>query len=233
MSGDLFNRSEPWNPHASEEWYLFFKAARKCVPEMFEDLRDVALAEYQRVSPSIGNLTETPQLQKLVTILMDWSSRYGLPGNQRVCGMATLCLWCWSTHPNTLPALPIPFPASTTTRSAIDFAFQTPGWEFELEDWSSYEETVLDLFKTRLREYRAPVTRAAEAADYAKKQRKRARAGDDANRHFEWAALRLCRKMTISQIADHYSTPSMPVTEDAIRKGIATATNKIGISGKN
>ncbi len=228
VSGRLFNPSRAWNPQISDDWCLFFRAASKVAPDILSELGSAAIPTVRASSLPSGPHDPSISLDPLIEIIGNWAAKFHLPRNQHVFGMAMLCLRSWAGRRSPGAAFLIPYPGLANTLCASDFVFEGPGWEFELDDWASFEQTVLDALKLRLREYRSAVERAAVAKGYMPVKQKRARSGSK-NIHFEWAVLRICKGVALNDIANQYMALGTTVEPEAIRQGVAEVAFRIGI----
>ena len=85
--------------------------------------------------------------------------------------------------------------------------------------------------RKRLKSYRESAERVALQSGHLPTVRKRSGSTDTPQMHYEWLALRVCKRATYGQIADPYSG-SFPdgLTDDAVRKAISRTAKSIGLS---
>ena len=104
-------------------------------------------------------------------------------------------------------------------------------WRFGSESWKQFEMRVATELRKRLKSYRESAERVALQSGHLPTVRKRSGSTDTPQMHYEWLALRVCKRATYGQIADPYSG-SFPdgLTDDAVRKAISRTAKSIGLS---
>ena len=86
-------------------------------------------------------------------------------------------------------------------------------------------------FRRRLKSYRTLAKGAFRRIGFLPTKRKRTRSANNPKIHYEWLALRVCKRKTYGEIADLYVT-SVPdgLTDDAVGKAVRRTAESIGLS---
>ena len=88
----------------------------------------------------------------------------------------------------------------------------------------------MNTFKKRLQAYRTEVEKLAAEAGYKPELRKRGRNSNDLLMHYEWLALRVCKRLTNEEIGRLYSPPrGRRLTEAAVRDAVKRTAKSIGL----
>ena len=240
----FFHPADPQNALVVTARVAFLTAVGRRTPEVMRDLRDNVLPVYIEsnftdLSAALfeGDLppTEAQRAQETVLkvheLIRGWMSRYGFTESREewILTQVAFGLWAWETidwakEHRVFPTLLMKGPKVRP----LDFSMA--GWDTRDEPWSTFKRKAEAEFRRRLLEYREKTEFVARDAGYREAQIGRARSHPDPDVHYEWLALRLCRRHKYEEIANDYcSLRGEQLTGQGVRQAVRRKADLIGL----
>ena len=219
---------------------------------MLRDLRDTVLPIYQEgYLREFRRGREEPESDQealvslnrfrvpVVRAIVNWTIRYRLVNSEDnwTVTHAGLCVQTWAEYRRGRDSLLAPALVDTSAARYArgpTFDFSMPGWDFEFQLWTDFDQEATEHFQKRLKAYRTEVEKLAAEAGYEPELRKRGRSSNDVLMHYEWLALRVCKRLTNEEIGRRYSPPcGRRLTEAAVRDAVKRTAKSIGLPRPN